>query len=60
MDGGKLKAIKIKVRCDRSIKTTGNLSFDEISPNQLGTCMRYVNSGLEEGEVSKKCSRKCR
>ncbi len=60
MEGGKLKAIKIKVRGDRSIKTTGNSSFDEILPNQLGTCVRYVNSGLEEGEVNKKCSKKRR
>ncbi len=39
---------------------TGNLSFDEILPNKLGTCVRYVNSGLEEEEVNKKCSGKRR
>jgi hypothetical protein len=48
------------VRCNRSIKTTGNLFFNEILLNQIGTCVRYVNSGLEEGEVNKKCSGKCR
>ncbi len=29
-------------------------------PNQLGTWGRYINSGLEEGEVNKKCLGKCR
>jgi hypothetical protein len=38
----------------------GNLFFDEILPNQLGTWVRYINSGLEEGEVNKKCLGKWR
>ncbi len=53
-DGGKLKVLKLKVRCDRSINTAGNIFFDEMAPKQLGTWVRYINSGLEEGEVNKK------
>jgi hypothetical protein len=41
------------VRCDRSINTAGNIFFDEMAPKQLGTWVRYINSGLEEGEVNK-------
>jgi hypothetical protein len=32
-----------------------NIFFDEMVPKQLGTWVRYINSGLEEGEVNKKC-----
>jgi hypothetical protein len=46
------------VRCDRSINTAGNLFIDEMAPKQLGTWVRYINSGLEEGEVNKKVLRK--
>jgi hypothetical protein len=53
-DGGKLKVLKLKVRCDRSISTAGNIFFDEMAPKQLGTWVRYIKSGLEEGEVNKK------
>ncbi len=54
-DGGKRKFLKtIKVRCDRSINTAGNIFFDEMAPQELGTWVRYINSGLEEGEVNKK------
>ncbi len=42
------------MRCDRSINTAGNFFFDEMAPKQLGTWVRYINSGLEEGEVNKK------
>ncbi len=42
------------MRCDRSINTAGNIIFDEMVPKQLGTWVRYINSGLEEGEVNKK------
>jgi hypothetical protein len=42
------------VRCDRSINTAGNIIFDEMAPKQLGTWVRYINSGLEEGEVNEK------
>jgi hypothetical protein len=59
-DGGKLRVIKLKVRCDRSINTAGNLFFNEMVPKQLGTWVRYINSGLEEGEVNKKCLGKWR
>jgi hypothetical protein len=59
-DGGKLKVIKTKVRCDRSINTARNLFFDEMAPKQLGMWVRYINSGLEEGEVNKKCLGKWR
>ena len=31
-----------------------NIFFDEMAPKQLGTWVRYINSGLEEGEVNKK------
>jgi hypothetical protein len=48
------------VRCDRSINTAGIIFFDEMAPKQLGTWVRYINSGLEEGEVNKKCPGKCR
>jgi hypothetical protein len=50
-DGGKLK---LKVRCDRSINTAGNIFFDEMAPKQLGTWVRLIKSGLEKGEVNKK------
>ncbi len=43
------------MRCDRSINTAGNIFFDEMVPKQLGTWVMYINSGLEEGEVNKKC-----
>jgi hypothetical protein len=33
----------------------GNIFFDEMAPKQLSTWVRYINSGLEEGEVNKKC-----
>ena len=62
-DGGKLKVLKTKVRlsrCDRSINTAGNLFFDEMAPKQLGMWVRYIKSGLEEGEVNKKCLGKLR
>jgi hypothetical protein len=48
------------VKCDRSINTAGNLFFDEMVPKLLGTWVRYINSGLEEGEVNKKCLGKWR
>ncbi len=48
------------VRCVRSVNTAVNIFFDEMVPKQLGTWVRYINSGLEEGEVNKKCSGKCR
>ncbi len=32
----------------------GNIFFDEMVPKQHGTWVRYINSGLEEGEVNKK------
>jgi hypothetical protein len=32
----------------------GNIFFDEMAPKQLGTWVRYIKSGLEEGEVNKK------
>jgi hypothetical protein len=35
----------------------GKLFFDEMAPKQLGTWVRYINSGLEEGEVIKNCLR---
>jgi hypothetical protein len=38
----------------------GNSFFDEMGPKQLGTLVRYINSGLEEGEVNKKCLGKWR
>jgi hypothetical protein len=38
----------------RSINTSGNIFFDEMVPKQLGMWVRYINSGLEEGEVNKK------
>ncbi len=31
----------------------GNIFFDEMAPKQLGTWVRYIKSGLEEGEVNK-------
>jgi hypothetical protein len=32
----------------------GNIFFDEMVPKQLGMWVRYINRGLEEGEVNKK------
>ncbi len=32
----------------------GNIFFDKMAPKQLNTCVRYIKSGLEEGEVNKK------
>jgi hypothetical protein len=32
----------------------GNIFFDDMAPKQLGTWVRYIKSGLEEGEVNKK------
>jgi hypothetical protein len=42
------------VRCDGSINVAGNIFFDEMASKQLSTWVRYINSGLEEGEVNKK------
>jgi hypothetical protein len=42
------------VRCDRSINTASKNFFDKMAPKQLGMWVRYIKSGLEEGEVKKK------
>ncbi len=44
VDGGKL-----------NLKNKGEvIFFDEMAPKQPSTWVRYINSGLEEGEVNKK------
>ncbi len=48
------------MRCDRAANMAGNLFFYEMAPKQLGTWVRYINSGLEEGDVNKKCLGKWR